>query len=194
VNAYCLVPPEPASVSQVHDLHGDELSALFRVLSSSVRLTVASYCGMSVTVLHEGVPVTLTSPDPLDDGLDDAVTSLAVPLEMITAATTGQIVIFASVAGAFVRLAADLADATGTDSSRFALDEHLGRRAQRRATGLAGFSICNQAIGVLVQGGATLEHARIQLRQAAGQDSRQLTVAAARIVDAGQHGPSDQAA
>jgi hypothetical protein len=143
-----------------------------------VRSAVASYCGLAITMTADGgIPLAITATDP------DAVvaTSLAIPLSTLSSTDGGELVLFATVAGAFVDLATDLAYKTGTDLSSFAIDAHLQPPAAPVA-GVAEFAIIHQAVGFLIAGGSTREQALARLEKFAANDGHDLAAAAARVL------------
>ncbi len=167
-------------------------------LTTVVRAAVPSYCGLSITVLTDRIPVTITAPHPATDPATDsaasadpeastaqAATSLVLPLSAISRTTEGELVFFASAAGAFVDLAADLAYETATDLVMFALDTRLGA-AVGLAVGVEGFSVIHRALGVLIESGHTPEQARARIAQLAAADGHNLAAVADRIVNDGE--------
>ncbi len=169
-------------------------------LTTVVRAAVPSYCGLSITVLTDGIPVTITAPHPAIDPATDsdsdsdsdsaasmvqAATSLVLPLSAISRTTEGELVFFAAAAGAFVDLAADLAYETATDLVMFALDTRLGASVGL-AVGVEGFSVIHRALGVLIESGHTPEQARARIAQLAAGDGHDLAAVADRIVNDGE--------
>jgi hypothetical protein len=69
------------------------------------------------------------------------------------------VILYASVPGAFVDLAADLGWLTGRDHSSHFLDRHLTRPADGTASVVRVSSAINQAVGVLIGTGRTPEDA-----------------------------------
>lgn len=143
-----------------------------------VRSAVASYCGLAITMsADDGIPLTITATDP---GAVVA-TSLAIPLSTLSPTGGGEIVLFATVAGAFVDLAADLAYQTATALDTFALDAHLEPPALPPA-GVPEFAVIHQAVGFLIAGGSTPEQALARLEKFAANDGHDLAAAAARVL------------
>jgi hypothetical protein len=150
----------------------------FDQFAVAVRSAVSSYCGLAITMSADGgIPLTITAADP------DAVvaTSLAIPLSSLSTTGGGELVLFATVAGAFVDLAADLAYQTETDLSAFAMDAHLEPSAVPVA-GVAEFAVVHQAVGFLIAGGSTPEQALARLEKFAANDGHDLAAAAARVL------------
>jgi hypothetical protein len=154
-------------------------------LATAVRGAVPSYCGLSITMVVDGIAVTVTTPESDDGALTaDVVTSLAFPLPSVSVTACGELVLFASVAGAFVDLAADLAYATSAAAAVFELDAHLDQPTSGVPVGMAGFSMVNQAVGALMERGYTPDHARAHITRNATDAGHDLATAAADIVAA----------
>ena len=164
-----------------------DLSGSIATLAASARLAVESYLGLSVLVGSGSDPgsddVVLTV---YDDDADPAHarTSLLLTPPATGAPATGPIVtgvvLYARAPGAFVDLAADarFLDLAGAVD----LDRHLPAPASSAAsTVLADQSVVNQALGVLLARGNTLEGARVALGERARVE-RVPTVGAARRI------------
>lgn len=74
-------------------------------LAAALQQAVPGYVGLRVTVVHTGLPVTLTVP-----GQGKACSSLGIPLTLLSDAYAagGRVVFYSAVPRAFVDLAADL--------------------------------------------------------------------------------------
>ncbi|HWH99137.1 MAG TPA: hypothetical protein VNT27_02310, partial [Propionibacteriaceae bacterium] len=179
-------------------------------LSTALRATAATYCGLRLTIVENQWPVTLTAfVDGHDaDGRDVPVgTSLRLPLALVSPAVDpeSRVVFFAVTSGAFTDLAADLSYALGgipVDQASPAVDgvDQRGMRDsdQRRAieldadlpplsrvselTGLAELTVLNRAIGMLVAQGQDIEQARQLLRRDAAAAGVEPHVYATRIL------------
>jgi hypothetical protein len=162
----------------------DEVGRALGQFRAAVCGAVSSYCGLSITLVLDGYPVTMTSPVPLGGGSQDAgaVTSLHIPLSVVTVAATGELVLFATTPGGLIDLAADLAYATNTEEGVFALDAHLAPSAGGVPVGVAGFSIFNRAVGALIHRGWTPEQARARITRNATDTGGDLATAAAGIL------------
>lgn len=82
-------------------------------LTTALRATAATYCGLRLTIVENQWPVTLTA---FTDGHDASVaTSLRLPLALVSPAVDpeSRVVFFAVTSGAFTDLAADLSYALG---------------------------------------------------------------------------------
>lgn len=177
------------ALSDALDLPEGDLLGLVTELAASVRLAVESYLGMSLLIA--------STPDlalsVFDDAADPprALTSLFLglspPGDVPAESTVLGVVLYARVPGAFVDLAADAQWLGATGAVR--LDEHLPAPTDGAPnTYLEDLSTVNQALGVLVAGGSTLDEARARLDDHARADGA-TRVAAARRVLAGLDGP-----
>ena len=130
-----------------------------------LRLAVRSYVGLTTHIVVQGFPVALTVIEDYADE-DDICSSLLVPMSAIcTAEPDSAIVFYASRAGAFVDLAADLSYALGIDLDVLRVDENL-----RPPTGMStvtDFADVNRAIGVLIEQGHQPGQARAELQRLA---------------------------
>lgn len=153
----------------------------FAQLTTVLRAAVPSYCGMSITIATEAIPVTVTAPTTGDGPVVEPVTSLVIPLSAIGLAADDELVLFASVPGAFVDLAADLAHATATELVTFAVDTRLGP-PPGSTVGVGGLGVINQAIGMLIGRGHTPDQARAHIAQIAAHDGHDLTAAAEGVL------------
>jgi hypothetical protein len=113
-------------------------------------------------------------------------TSLLVPLPTASGLVGGSsLLLYAAAPGAFVDLAADLSYALQLDLSALVLDQDLpGRHAGDGIEGLRSWSDINQAVGVLLGRGHTIESAHDELRRLAALDSGNLHHAAAAVLAA----------
>lgn len=166
-------------------LQADEpdLSGLLEQLLQVGQAAVPACGGLSITIASHGQPVTFTL---LDEHVDaaDVTTSLLLPLPLFTSTEPGsRLVLFGVRPGAFVDLAADLSQATALPLIQFSLDGHVELAATEGApTGLTELRTVNQAIGVLIAQGLTLEEAVRRLHELSAARGTRLYAVAARIV------------
>ena len=163
----------------------DDLGHRFDQFRSVIRAAVPSYCGLSMTVVTGGIPVTINAPDHHsdDDGSNVAVaSSVVIPLPGISVRTSGELVLFAAVPGAFIDLAADLAFVTSTELATFEVDTRLDGRVARPVD-VEGFSIIHQAVGYLIAAGSLPEQAHARIAELAQQGGHDLATAAGYIVN-----------
>ncbi|HEY0118000.1 MAG TPA: hypothetical protein VGC04_04395 [Cellulomonas sp.] len=161
-----------------------DLTGSITALASSARLAVESYLGLSLLVPAAPDQLLLTA---YDDGADPAQARTSLFLTLPPAPGTAVasvvvgVVLYARVPGAFVDLAADARwlDIAGVVD----LDRHLPAPAETTpATYLGDQSAVNQALGVLVAGGRTLDDARSALAEQARADEMTTADAARRIL------------
>jgi len=132
---------------------GIDLHAVICEVATDVTTAVPSFLGLSMTLLLNERPVTVTAIDA--DLAAAAGASLQLPLGPLAGAARGSSVVFyAGRPGAFVDLATDTRYAYGLDSD-VVLDCHLtsNERAVRAHPGVSGsdeLRLINQAIGVLI--------------------------------------------
>ncbi|WP_024441792.1 ANTAR domain-containing protein [Mycobacterium sp. UM_WGJ] len=154
-----------AALTEILDAPDFDLTDTLRQLAGNTKLAVGSYLGLTVMITAFGRQSTFTV---LESGteLGDIVTSMRLPMPPAVsdpiAGPLAVLILYAGNPGAFVDLAADLAWLTGLALSEFVLDQH--RIPPRPAPGgLAAASLIDQAIGVLIARGYTLEHAHREL-------------------------------
>ncbi len=164
---------------------GTDLQDVVAALADDVTAAVPSFLGLTLTVLLDGRPVTVTAIDP--DLVAAAGTSLQLPLERLAGAAPGSSVVFyAGRPGAFVDLAADTRYAYGLDGD-VVLDGHLNplTRVSVVDPGINGsteMSVINQAIGVLIARGHLPEEAHDELVRRAADHVGGLPGAAADLL------------
>jgi hypothetical protein len=147
------------------DIDGVDVASTMQLLTSAVVAAVPSYVGMSVRLTSAYGPVDLATTRGRDP-VESVATSIRLPLvsEHPTLIPPVVIVLYASVPGAFVDLAADLAWLTGRSLDDIGLDTDLHAVAPARTVAsLSSLSIINQAVGVLVGRGLTPEEALDEL-------------------------------
>ena len=153
-----------ALLTDALDVGAVDIASTVSLLSTDVAAAVSSYVGLSVRVGSHGNLVDLTT---LDDPAVIAriVTSLRIPVRSGGPAPDPPVVIvlYATVPGAFVDLAADLAWLTELALEDVGLDRDLGPPCPDPANSLRSLSSIDQAIGVLVGRGHTPEEALVEL-------------------------------
>jgi len=160
---------------------GVDLQAVVAALAADVTAAVPSFLGLTMTLLLDGHPVTVTAIDA--DLAAAAGASLKLPLDPLAGAAPGSsVVFFAGRPGAFVDLAADTRYAYGLDGD-VVLDGHLTSlsRAAEGHPGVNGsdeMSLINQAIGVLIARGYLPEEAHDELLRRAADHGHGLSGAA----------------
>ena len=149
---------------------GIDLEELLGVLADQLAGAWPACAGLTMTVVHDGVAVTLTV-----GGRDLLVTSNAfLNLPLCTQTQNkpdGRVAFYAAQVRDFADLAAVVTGSAGRDRSI----------AQSRSahslgvSGLAEFSARNQAIGVLVEQGHTPDEARTEIRRRSARSAGTLT-------------------
>jgi hypothetical protein len=172
-----------------HDLErrSSDLKAPLRSLADTVRRMVESYLGLTITLSVDGHPVIVTAMDRFTDPGDIAA-SARLPLAVVSGVEPGCVIVFyASNAGAFVDLAADLGYALGV---QLVLDDHLpAPPLESGVVGLSDMSQVNQALGILLGRRYTLEGARTELLRLVRLGEITLVPAAQRLIQANQRPP-----
>jgi len=175
-----------ALLTDALDTGAVDIASTFSLLSSDVAAAVSSYVGLSVRVHSLGGLAELTT---LDDPavIARVVTSLRIPVPEATRASGPSVVIvlYSTLPGAFVDLAADLAWLTDVALADVGLDLDLDPRARSGvATPLSSLSSIDQAIGVLVGRGHTPEETLVELETLAARFGGDRHAAALEILDA----------
>ncbi|MCA1983791.1 hypothetical protein [Nocardioides nematodiphilus] len=187
-----------ALLTQALDAPGVDLAETVRRLTGDARTAAQSYLGLSVAITAFEATFDFTV---LDEGVEsgDVRTSLWVPLTVAaegsgavdetTSPASVTLVFYAATPGALIDLAADLACLTGRPLTDFRLDDHpMPASGHTEPTLLEAISTINQALGVLIEEGATPEQAERDLATRAIHAGTGLPAAAAMVV-AGLHPP-----
>jgi hypothetical protein len=149
------------------------LELLLHGLCEAITQAVQSYLGLSLILIIDGDPITLTAmEDSPESGEPAAIaTSMQLPLHALCAAEPDSVIVFyAATAGAFVDFAADTSFSLGLELESVVLDKHL--TTPPSAIGLSGLqdlSRVNTAVGILIGQGRTPEGALDELDRRAGQ-------------------------
>lgn len=165
------------------------------VLVSTLSETVSGYAGLRLTLVHDGHPVQLTAMFPAAS--DQAVvTSLRLPLPPVSGELEdgGELVVWSSVPGSLVDLAADvgyvLQNVTngpdGGESSGVELDADLPRPdARSGVNGLDELATVNRAAGVMIGRGHDPRSVQEVLRQRAAEEGLSAYAWAVRLLRRG---------
>jgi hypothetical protein len=167
------------ALTDVLDEPGIDLEDLLRAVAVDSQRAVDSYLGLTMTLIIDGYPITLTAMDP-----DDIATSLRLPLDVLGEADPGSVlVLYAAKPGAFVDLAADLSFALGLSPNMIILDDDLAPTSDSAGLqGLAEMVQVNQAIGILIERGHLPDSARTELRRLAHHAQTTLHAAAQQLI------------
>lgn len=179
-----------ALLTQALDDSGIDLEAGLRAFTADVKVAVASFTGMTMTIAFDGHDVSFTVHD---DATIQPAASLLIPLATVTPTDPAStLLLYAATPGAFVDLAADLIYALRIEPTALVLDGHFDPRAGSGGiTGLDEHSAINQAIGVLIGRGHTPESAQHELQRLATLDHDNLRVAAEALIISARSGSTD---
>jgi hypothetical protein len=167
-------------------------------LARVLRAAIPSYCGLVVHLHRHGQPITLTAYEPQDG--PTAVASLRWATARPGSYDETSLTLYASQAGSFVDLAADLSYVLGgpplhpdrqSSDGLVRLDRDLPPPSRVSAiTGVEALTTINRATGVLIDRGTHPQQAMLELaRQAAGAGLDPYTYA--RTLLGHPVGPSD---
>jgi hypothetical protein len=200
----------PASLlAHLHELmlsigeDDQDLDDTLVALTTALRSTAASYCGLQLTIVEDRWSVTLTA---FSDGHGPVGTSLRLPLGLVSQVDgQSRVVFFAGTPGAFTDLAADLSHTLGgipvkrpspaadgmdlggtyVDGHRKVIELDVDLPPLSRVSGLTGvaeLTVLNRAIGMLMAQGHGIEHAHQVLRREAAAAAVEPHIYAARII------------
>jgi len=165
---------------------GADIANNMHQLALDATAAVPSFLGLSIVISQSDPPTTITA---LADGAvaSDVRTSLHLSLPGPGDSRNSlaiAIILYASAPGTFVDLAADLAWLTAGSSSEFILDRHLTLTTGPLSEGQLGVaSDVNQAIGVLIGRGYTLQQAGWELDTQAANNGTDRGAAARLVLD-----------
>jgi hypothetical protein len=156
-----------------------DLESQLRDLARSVAQAVNSYRGFAITLIVDDCPLNFVVFED-DPGGSNICASLQLPLSALGPySPEAAITFYAATPGALVDLAADLSYALRLDPGDVRLDSDLvPPESTADGVGLDELTVRNQAIGVLLDRGHTVEQARSELdRQARSAGLTPLMVA-----------------
>ena len=168
------------------------LESQLRRLMADIRPASRSYLGLALTIVSAGVGFTIVT---VAESVVPPVVAASAALSLAALCDVepgSTIEFYASQPGAFIHFAAELGSALGLTSDAVVLDQHLMPRP--RSAGLDGLPASmgiNQAIGVLIDHGRTVEQARAHLDHAADRDGRTLDAAAAQVIQDARNSSAD---
>lgn len=152
---------------------GTDLLGLLTVVADHLTTAMPSFLGVTITVVLDGVAVTLGVHDA--DLAPTAKASLNLPFSVLVPddTTNGTMVFHAADVGGFPDLAVAVMKSAADGEQILAGGQLASPRSERsmRVTGLAEFSVRNQAIGVLIDQGHTPDQAWMELRRATRDDA-----------------------
>ena len=179
-----------AALTEALDTPGIDLETELRAFAADVKIAVASFTAMTVTIAVDGLEVSFV----VHDGARTTpATSLLIPLAARTpTVAVSTLLLFAATPGAFVDLAADLSHALGIDLPCLVIDCHLEPPGDAAPmTGWSEHATVNQAIGVLIDRGHTPESARRELHRLAAMDHGDTHAAAEAVILSAQGRPPE---
>lgn len=161
------------------DKPGVDLETLLHAFGAATRRNIDSFRGLTMTLIIDDFPITLTTMDPVD-----VATSLRLPLNALGDIQTGSVlVLYADKPGAFVDLAADLSFALGLTPDVITLDDDLNPASGPAGIGgLTEMSHINQAIGILIDRGHLPDSAHAELDRLARQAQTTVHAAAQQLI------------
>lgn len=165
------------------DEDGADLRASLDDLCRSADVAVRGFLGLALTVDHPAGRVTLTALRPAAES-----TAVATSLHMVLSQCAGgepesTVTLFAGLPGAFDLLASDLKRLSPQHGRVSSRDAHLRLPPEAERHSVAQLSIVNQAVGILIARGWTLDDAREELRRRAFHDGVPVPASAQRIID-----------
>jgi hypothetical protein len=160
-----------------------DLRASLNDLCRSTDVAVRGFLGLALTVDHPAGQVTLTALRPAAE-----TTAVATSLHMVLSQCAGgepesTVTLFAGLPDAFDLLASDLKRLSPQHGRVSTRDAHLRLPPEAERHSVAQLSIVNQAVGILIARGWTLDDAREELRRRAFHDRVAVPASAQRIID-----------
>jgi len=157
---------------------GVDLPTSIERLEDSIRSSVGSLLGWSLSVRVDGALVTMTSM-PSGSAAADVRASLRIPLSAFsTGGLDGGIVFCASQPHAFRRFAANFVPLLGPIRCLLRTDQDLNPSFTGGLSGAHLMATINRAIGVLVSRGDTADSARVRLQDSARAGHQTMTQSA----------------
>ena len=178
------VAADLAMLTDALDSSSSDIAAMLSGLVFAATRSVPSLVGLSVLVGDPDARVEITT---VEDRAHAAQirTSLRFPLldDERPEASAGVLLVYAAQPGALVDLAADLTWLTGRPLGDARLDEDLdGPAAHSPESSLSRLSTVNQAVGVLIGGGLTVQEALAELDARASATGLERHIVAAGIL------------
>ncbi len=177
-----------ATLTDALDEPGTDIVVTMDRLGDVVVAAVPSFVAMSFRTGSVGAQIEFTGRSDAHQDLSAARTSVFIPLperDHADSATrsVSALVLYASQPGAFVDIAADISWITGRPLDSFRIDEHLDPPGDDGSVAaLADASTINQAVGVLIERGFTVEAARHHLDRLAAMAGVASAAAAAVLL------------
>lgn len=177
-----------ATLTEALDEPGTDIVETISRLGEVVAAAVPSFVAMSFRTGSGDAQIEFTGLSDAHEDLSTVRTSLVIPLSHqrdagSPAASPSALVLYAGQPGAFVDIAADISWITGRPLDSFRIDEHLIPSGDDGSvTALQDASTVNQAVGVLLERGFTMEGARHHLDRLAAMAGVASAAAAAILL------------
>ena len=160
-----------------------DLRASLNDLCRSADVVVRGFLGLTLSVDHPAGRVTLTALRPAAE-----TTAVASSIHVVLSPFAGvepesTVTMFAGVPGAFDLLARDLERLSPPHGRVSSRDSHLRMPPEAERHSVAQLSMVNQAVGILIAQGWTLDDAGEELRRRAFHDGVAVPASAQRIID-----------
>jgi hypothetical protein len=184
VNISAALVADLNALAAILDHAGTDFEVLLRGLADDARRAVPSFLGLTMSLTIEDYPVTFTVMDDFDSAAHIA-TSALLPLTTLKDTDAASVIVFyAGNAGAFVDFAADASFALGLEPDVVILDRHLTPpNSASGLTGLDSLSDLNQALGILIDRGHTVDTAHSELHRMAGLGQITVLIAARQLIE-----------
>jgi hypothetical protein len=169
-----------------------DLAGQLRAVVTAAKFAIDSYLGMTLTIVVDGEPVSVTARDEVDT---QVATSLRIPLAPASDAGTGNtLTLYAGTAGALVDLGADLSYALRLPLTALVFDDRISEPVDEQGvTGRDTQAALNRAIGVLIDRGNSPEAAREQLHQQAVGNGDNMRIIAEQVLRSAMRDPDRDA-
>jgi len=177
------VAADLAHLVGVLQLSPGDLQDALRALKGDLVALVPSFAGLSLTVIVQQQPVTLTDLVQRAPPAAAVRSSLAFRLEpLVEDAHGGLIVFYAWGPGALAALAFGLSEIEAVARQDLLVDRHLSPPGRSGITGIEELSLVNRAVGLLVGRGRTPSDARQHLQVTARDSNLEESQVAAYLV------------
>jgi hypothetical protein len=170
-----------------------DLTASLRRLLDQATAAVPSCVAVSLTVSRHGVPLTLAAY--ARDEIPHVRSSVSVhlPASLLTDTVSRALTLYSAAAGAFGQLTVDLLELLDLDPRRAVIDGHLtlspsSRAAQGLRSGLDDLSTIDQALGVLIDRGLSIDEGLRELERLAAASATTVSAAAVKVMNAVRRG------
>jgi hypothetical protein len=176
------------TLTEALDEPGTDIVETVSRLGDVVAAAVPTFMALSFRTGSGDAQIDFTGRSDAHQGSSGIRTSLLIPLpdrgdDGFPAEPETALVLYAGRPGAFVDVAADISWLTGRPLDSFRIDEHLGPAGDEESPPLREGSTVNQAVGVLLDRGFTMEAAVRHLDGLAAAAGVARVAAAAELLD-----------